>query len=81
MTHTSASVCPLDCADTCSFTVTVEDEHIVKVRGSRVNPLTRGAICAKVSHYPEFVHSPDRLRTHWPQGCRTVHPHHMGGSP
>ena len=63
MMHTSPSVCPLDCADTCSFTVTVEDEHIVKVRGSRVNPLTRGAICAKVSHYPEFVHGPDRLLT------------------
>src|SRR4029453_351781 len=40
MMHTSPSVCPLDCADTCSFTVTVEDEHIVKVRGSRRNPLT-----------------------------------------
>jgi anaerobic selenocysteine-containing dehydrogenase len=63
MMHTSPSVCPLDCADTCSLTVTVEDEHIVKVRGSRVNPLTRGAICAKVSHYPEFVHGPDRLLT------------------
>ena len=63
MMHTAPSVCPLDCADTCSFTVTVEDEHIVKVRGSHVNPLTRGAICAKVSHYPEFVHGPDRLLT------------------
>jgi anaerobic selenocysteine-containing dehydrogenase len=63
MMHTSPSVCPLDCADTCSLTVTVEDEQIVKVRGSRVNPLTRGAICAKVSHYPEFVHGPDRLLT------------------
>ena len=63
MMHTSPSVCPLDCADTCSLTVMVEDEHIVKVRGSHVNPLTRGAICAKVSHYPEFVHGPDRLLT------------------
>ena len=30
-----ASVCPLDCPDTCSLTVTVEDGRIVKVRGSR----------------------------------------------
>ena len=29
-----ASVCPLDCPDTCSLTVTVEQELIVKVRGS-----------------------------------------------
>src|SRR6266700_2912870 len=63
MMHTSPSVCPLDCADTCSLTVMVEAEHIIKVRGSHVNPLTRGAICAKVSHYPEFVHGPDRLLT------------------
>jgi anaerobic selenocysteine-containing dehydrogenase len=41
----------------------VEDDQVVKVRGSQVNPLTRGAICGKVSHYPELVHGPDRLRT------------------
>ncbi len=63
MAQTLPSVCPLDCPDTCSMTVTVEDEQIVNVRGSRVNPLTRGALCAKVSHYPELVHGPDRLRT------------------
>jgi anaerobic selenocysteine-containing dehydrogenase len=45
------------------MTVTVEADHVVQVRGSRVNPLTRGAVCAKVTHYPEFVHGPDRLRT------------------
>ena len=63
MTRTLPSVCPLDCPDTCSLTVTVQEEQIVKVRGSQVNPLTRGAICGKVSHYPEWVHGPDRLQT------------------
>lgn len=63
MTQTLPSVCPLDCGDTCSMTVTVEDHQIVNVRGSHVNPLTRGAVCAKVTHYPELVHGPDRLRT------------------
>ena len=63
MAQTLPSVCPLDCPDTCSMTVTVEDEQIVNVRGSRINPLTRGALCAKVTHYPELVHGPDRLRT------------------
>lgn len=57
------SVCPLDCGDTCSMTVTVEDQQIVHVRGSRVNPLTRGAVCAKVTHYPELVHGPERIST------------------
>jgi anaerobic selenocysteine-containing dehydrogenase len=63
MTQTLPSVCPLDCPDTCSLTVTVHEHQIVKVRGSQVNPLTHGAICGKVSHYPEWVHGPDRLQT------------------
>ena len=32
------SVCTLDCPDTCSLTVTVEDDRIVKVRGSDALP-------------------------------------------
>ena len=59
-----ASVCPLDCPDTCSLSVTVKAGRIVEVRGSKVNPLTRGAICSKVAnYYPEFVHGADRLHT------------------
>jgi anaerobic selenocysteine-containing dehydrogenase len=58
------SVCPLDCPDTCSLLVTVEDDQITKVRGSHANPLTNGVICNKVSRgYPEFVHGPNRLTT------------------
>jgi anaerobic selenocysteine-containing dehydrogenase len=45
------------------MTVTVEDGRLLKVHGSRLNPLTRGAVCAKVTHYPELVHGPDRLLT------------------
>ena len=59
-----ASVCTLDCPDTCSLSVTVANNEIIQVRGSRVNPLTAGRICSKVAkYYPEFVHGPDRLRT------------------
>jgi anaerobic selenocysteine-containing dehydrogenase len=59
-----ASVCPLDCPDTCSLTVTVEDDRIVGIRGSRANPYTDGVLCAKVPKaYPEFVHGERRLRT------------------
>jgi anaerobic selenocysteine-containing dehydrogenase len=57
------SVCPLDCPDTCSLSVSVADDQVVAVRGSRVNPITHGAVCAKVAnYYPEFVHGPNRLR-------------------
>src|SRR5262245_64262508 len=58
------SVCPLDCPDTCSLSVTVEAGRITKIRGSRANPYTAGVLCAKVPEsYPEFVHGPDRLST------------------
>ncbi|HKQ65477.1 MAG TPA: molybdopterin-dependent oxidoreductase, partial [Methylomirabilota bacterium] len=58
------SVCPLDCPDTCSLTVTVEDERIVSIRGSRANPYTAGVLCAKVPEaYPGFVHGEGRLTT------------------
>ncbi|MDF2368793.1 molybdopterin-dependent oxidoreductase [Sneathiella sp.] len=57
-----ASVCPLDCPDTCSFTVTVEEGKVAKVRGSTANPLTNGVVCNKVArYYPEFVHGKNRL--------------------
>ena len=57
------SVCPLDCPDTCSLAVRVADDQVVAVRGSKVNPITHGAVCTKVaSLYPSFVHGPNRLR-------------------
>ncbi len=56
------SVCPLDCPDTCSLQVTVVNDQIHKLRGSRVNPYTAGAICGKVAkYYPGFVHGEKRL--------------------
>ena len=59
-----ASVCPLDCPDTCSLTVTVEAERIVNIRGSHANPYTDGVLCAKVPRaYPEFVHGDRRILT------------------
>jgi anaerobic selenocysteine-containing dehydrogenase len=58
------SVCPLDCPDTCSLDVTVTEGKIEKIRGSRVNPYTAGAICDKViKYYPDFVHGENRLTT------------------
>jgi anaerobic selenocysteine-containing dehydrogenase len=43
--------------------VTVAGDQLVAVRGSKVNPITHGAVCAKVAnYYPEFVHGPNRLR-------------------
>ena len=58
------SVCPLDCPDTCSLTVTVTDEKVVAIRGSHANPYTAGVVCAKVpAMYPAFVHGERRITT------------------
>jgi anaerobic selenocysteine-containing dehydrogenase len=57
-----ASVCTLDCPDTCSLTVTVEDQRITKVRGSRTLAYTAGVICNKVAHHTtELVHGSGRI--------------------
>jgi len=43
--------------------VTVAGDQVVAVRGSKVNPITHGAVCAKVAnYYPDFVHGPNRVR-------------------
>lgn len=58
---TVASVCPLDCPDTCSLSVEVEGERVASVDGSELNPLTGGFICAKVRRFPELVHGEGRV--------------------
>ena len=43
------SVCPLDCPDTCSLSVTTDGVRLLDVRGSKANPYTAGVICNKVA--------------------------------
>ncbi len=58
------SVCPLDCPDACSLTAVVENGKLIKVKGSKANPMTDGVVCGKVSkYYPDFVHGKHRLTT------------------
>ena len=57
------NVCPLDCPDTCSMTVTVEDGRAVDLRGDRDHPFTRGFLCQKMASYLDRVYSPERLTT------------------
>ncbi len=60
--RTADTVCPLDCADTCSLKVDIAGERIVRVRGSGKNPFTAGKVCAKVSTgMVEWVHGDKRL--------------------
>jgi anaerobic selenocysteine-containing dehydrogenase len=59
--HVVATVCPLDCPDSCSLDVTVQDGRVTVIDGSALNPVTDGYICAKVRRFPERVYGPDRL--------------------
>jgi anaerobic selenocysteine-containing dehydrogenase len=57
-----SSVCTFDCPDTCSLSVSVENDQVVRVRGSSALPYTNGVICNKVAHGTvEMVHGARRL--------------------
>jgi anaerobic selenocysteine-containing dehydrogenase len=55
------SVCPLDCPDTCSVLITVEDNKVTKLEGNPNHPITRGFACVKMVKYPERQNRDDRL--------------------
>ncbi|HET9192600.1 MAG TPA: molybdopterin-dependent oxidoreductase [Vicinamibacterales bacterium] len=59
--HAVSTVCPLDCPDSCSLDVRIQDGKITSIDGSSLNPVTDGYICAKVRRFPERVYGPDRL--------------------
>lgn len=58
---TIATACPLDCPDSCSLEVTVENDRITRIDGTDRNPVTAGFICAKVRGFGKRVHGPGRL--------------------
>ncbi len=60
--QTLASACPLDCPDSCSLEITVTDGRVVKLEGTRVNPLTDGFICSKVRRFARHLYCDERLR-------------------
>ena len=60
-TRTVYGACPHDCPDTCAMQVTVENERVIKVQGRADHPNTHGALCTKVSRYPERTYHPERL--------------------
>ena len=58
---TVRTACPLDCPDSCTLDVTVEQGRVVKIDGGDANPSTRDYICAKVRRFGERVYGEDRL--------------------
>ncbi|NUO79431.1 molybdopterin-dependent oxidoreductase [candidate division KSB1 bacterium] len=60
-TQVFASVCTMDCPDTCSLEVEVTDGRVVNIKGTSRNPVTDDFICSKVAQYAKRVYSKDRL--------------------
>jgi len=59
--HLVKTACPLDCPDSCSLTVTVEEGAVAKIDGNHDNPVTGGFICAKVRHFADRMYGADRI--------------------
>ncbi|HWH81160.1 MAG TPA: molybdopterin oxidoreductase family protein [Burkholderiaceae bacterium] len=55
------AACPHDCPDTCAIRVSVENGRAIKVQGDPDHPPTHGALCTKVSRYPERTYHPERV--------------------
>ena len=58
---TVRTACPLDCPDSCTLDVTVEQGRIKKIDGGDANPVTRNFICAKVRRFDERIYGEDRV--------------------
>ncbi len=75
---TVRAACPQDCPDTCAIRVTVHDGRAVKVQGDPDHPPTHGALCTKVSRYPERTYHAERvlqpLRRVGPKGSGQFEP-------
>ena len=66
MRHVLTTACPLDCPDSCTLAVTVDDGRIVDIDADTsptANPFTQGYICKKVKHQAKRVYSPERILT------------------
>ncbi len=59
---TAYRTCPL-CEATCGLEITLEDEHIVRIRGDRDDVFSHGFICPKGSTLKHLDADPDRLRS------------------
>lgn len=55
------AVCPLDCPDTCSISVTVEKGRAIDLRGDKDHPFTRGFLCRKMARFLDRVYGSERL--------------------
>lgn len=63
MTREAHTFCRI-CQGMCGLVATIEGDRVVKVRGDRDNPVTRGFACSKGLASPEFHNGAQRLLHH-----------------
>lgn len=57
------SACPLNCWDSCGFTVTVDNNKVVRIAGDPQHPITKGKICGRGRALETRTNSETRLTT------------------
>lgn len=55
------TTCTMDCPDTCTLDVKVEEGKIKSIKGNKLSPVTNGYICNKVSRFARRVYNKDRI--------------------
>ena len=60
--RTHLRTCPL-CEAACGLEITTVDDQVVRIRGDRNDPVSRGFICPKGSTLRQLHEDPDRLRS------------------
>ncbi len=60
-TQASKTVCML-CFQVCGINAYVEEGKLIRVEGMPEHPFSRGVLCPRGWHLPDYVYSPDRLK-------------------
>ncbi|PAB60008.1 molybdopterin-containing oxidoreductase family protein [Anaeromicrobium sediminis] len=55
------TVCPRDCFGTCGLKVQIKDGKVLKVKGDKDHPVTRGISCIKGNNFHNIVNNEGRL--------------------
>lgn len=55
------TLCNRDCPDTCGIVASVREGRVVRLRGDRDHPVTRGFLCYRTNQFLERQYSPERL--------------------
>jgi anaerobic selenocysteine-containing dehydrogenase len=52
----------MDCPDTCSLDIEVQDGRVTRILGSQRNPITDEFICSKVAQFTKRLYAQERLQ-------------------